>query len=189
MNTLPALPPLRRRLGNTFFSLALLSYGAVLGGSLYQLIAEVPNWATPDVPRALIAYQNFFRVSHAGYFFQTLMPLALLSLGAATALLWPQAGPLRRGLLLLAGILLNELFTVAYFMPRNVVLFLTPLDDTPDVTINTFAREWQLANYLRLALSGLVMLSFLKAHRLLDAPPQPAPDAAPLPELRPTLTY
>ncbi|RAK65186.1 DUF1772 domain-containing protein [Hymenobacter edaphi] len=192
MKTTPA-PSLRRRLGYTLFSLAFISCGAVLGGSLYQLIAEVPNWST-NPAQELQAYQQFFRVSHAGYFFQALMPLTILSLGAATALLWNQGAAVRRLLLLvLAGLVLNEVFTLVYFMPRNLVLFVPSPNGVDAETVTTMAREWQMANYPRLAITVGIILGFLRTHRLLSAPTQPATETPAktwsAAELRPELSH
>ena len=193
MKTTPA-PSLRAQMGRTLFSLAFISCGAVLGGSLYQMIAEVPNWST-NPAEELQAYRQFFRLSHAGYFFQTLVPFTLLSLLAATALLWNQGRALRRPLLLLlAGLVVNEVFTFAYFMPRNLVLFLPSTASIDADTVNTMAREWKMANYPRLVVTLGIIYTFLRTHRLLSWLPETKAAAhagatRPAAELCPELTH
>lgn len=43
-------------------------FGITMGGNVYQLIAEVPNWSA-DIPNSLINYRNFFKITHAGLLF------------------------------------------------------------------------------------------------------------------------
>ncbi|NJN41824.1 MAG: hypothetical protein HC811_05940 [Flammeovirgaceae bacterium] len=62
---------IRNKAGFGLFSFALLAYGAVMGGNIYQIIVEVPNWSS-DIPNSLISYRNSFHLTHPGYFFKAL---------------------------------------------------------------------------------------------------------------------
>lgn len=178
--------PNRPRIGFALFSLILVVYCIIVGGNVYQLIAEVPNWAA-DPARALVIHRQFFHLSHAGYFFQTFVPFAILGLLGSTVLLWNRPRAANRWLLLaLTGVVAAEVFTLVYFLPRNFILFLDPIGHVPTDTLLTTARQWQMANYLRLALVLVNILTFLKAYRILCAQPyQPEPGAQPLTQPRP----
>lgn len=157
----------RVKTGFLFFSLSFITYGAIVGGNVYQLIAEIPNWAG-DIPVSLINYRNFFHNSHAGYFFQTLVPLTILALIVSTILLWNRPPEANRWILSsLIGIILAEAFTGIYFMPRNFILFLDPIEGIPVEKLIRAGNEWQWANYIRLVIVMITMLLFLKTYRLL----------------------
>ena len=157
---------LRNRAGIGFFSVALMALCAVLGGNLYQILVEVPNWSA-DIPDSLRTYRTFFNVIHAGYFFQTLIPLTFLCLVVSTFLLWNRPKSANRWMLaVLGGVVISEVFTIFYFIPRNIVLFLDPLDGTEPEQLMNIAGEWQRANYLRMVIVLATMGAFLKTYRI-----------------------
>ncbi len=159
--------PLRQQLGCALFSLALLTYGAVMGGNIYQIIAEVPNWSA-DIPNSLRAYRESFHITHAGYFFQTLVPLTILSLIASTVLLWNKPRSSNKWkLITLGGVLAAEIFTGIYFLPKNFILFLDPIEEVSTEYLSTVAHQWEVANYFRMAIIVLTMFVFLKTYKLL----------------------
>ncbi len=157
---------IRVRAGLGLFSIALMAFGAVAGGMLYQLIVEVPNWSA-DIPGSLQAYREFFQVSHAGFFFQVLVPLTILCLIGATILLWNRPKSANFWMLgVLGGVIFTEAFTLIYFLPRIMVLFLNPLDGVAPDQLSAASVQWQAANYLRMVIVLATMGVFLRAYRM-----------------------
>ena len=102
---------MRSKAGFILFSLSLVTFTMVLGGNIYQIIAEVPNW-NANIPESLVAYRKLYQVSHAGYFFQTFVPITILGLIAAIILLWNRPKAANRWMLFsLGGVLIAEIFT------------------------------------------------------------------------------
>lgn len=157
--------PMRVRIGTGLFSAAFLAFGAVLGGNIYQIIVEVPNWSV-DIPNSLIAYRSFYTVSHAGYFFQILTPVTILSLILAAVLLWNRPESSNKWILItLGGVLIAEAFTLIYFLPLNFTLFLDPIDGVSTIELINASEQWQNANYVRLLIVLATMFLFLKSYK------------------------
>lgn len=156
----------RVRAGIGLFSIALIAFSAVAGGMFYQLVVEVPNWSA-DIPGSLMTYREFFQVTHAGYFFQVMVPLTILCLIGATILLWnrPKSANLWM-LAVLGGVIFTEGFTLIYFLPRIMVLFLNPLDGAAPDQLSVASAQWQTANHLRMVIVLATMGVFLKAYRM-----------------------
>jgi len=86
-----------------------------MGGNVYQLIAEVPNWSA-DIPNSLKNYRNFIKITHAGYFFHTIVPVTILTLIVSTILLWNRPKTANKWMILsMGGVILAEDFTGIYF--------------------------------------------------------------------------
>lgn len=175
----------RTRSGLVLFTLSFFLFCIIIGGSVYQLIVEIPNWSGGS-RAGLESFRGFFRLRHPGYFFQSMVPLTILSLAAATPLLRGRPeGAGKKLLLVLAGVLAAEAFTFGYFMPRNFVLFLNPLGDVTDAALMKAASEWEVANWIRtamlLAVAGAYLRTALFLGRTYLAAPLPsvsAPKAA-----------
>jgi hypothetical protein len=156
----------RFRYGFGFFSAALFIFSGVMGGSLYLIIVEVPNWSA-DIPDSLDTYRHFFKISHAGYFFQILVPLTIICLIISTVLLWNRPKYANKYLLaVLVGVILAEVFTLIYFLPKNFILFFNPLHDVTTDELMKVSSQWQTANYLRIAIIMITMGLFLKTFNL-----------------------
>jgi hypothetical protein len=166
-NTISAQSTSRTRAGFILFSFALAAFGAVMGGNIYQIVAEVPNWAS-NIPDSLASYRKFATVSHAGYFFQSLVPFIILSLITATILLRNRPRQANRWLMItLGGVILAEAFTGIYFLPRNFILFLDPIEGVPAEQLIKTGKEWQSANYIRMLMILFTMYAFLRSYRIL----------------------
>jgi hypothetical protein len=157
----------RNKAGFGFFSFALLACGAVMGGNIYQIIAEVPNWSA-DIPDSLIAYRSSFHITHPGYFFQSIIPLTILCLITASILLWNRPKAANKWMLIvLGGVVLAEAFTGIYFLPKNFILFLNPLEGVSTDQLIQVSKQWQTANYLRMLIVVATMLAFLKTYKVI----------------------
>ncbi|RYY90185.1 MAG: DUF1772 domain-containing protein [Chitinophagaceae bacterium] len=142
----------RTRTGLALFTLSFFLFCLVIGATCYELVALIPNWAG-GTRTELEAFRGFFRFRHPGHFFRSIMPLVLLTLLSSALLLRGRPeGAGKRLLWVLAAVLVPELFTVGYFIPRNFVLFLNPLNNVSDANLVQTAKEWQVANWIRAVL-------------------------------------
>ena len=141
--------------------LALLSVGALFGGSLYDTLVLAPN--LQGGPQGLEHGRLFMAAATPANFFRTLAPASQALVLAALVLNWrsPQVRwPL---LIALAGLVTGDVVTFTYHYPRNAIMFTAPTSVEPE-RLGAVAREWQAANYLRVF---LVLTAWLGAVRAL----------------------
>jgi len=137
---------------------AVMAQAALLGANLFEYVVSVPNWRQPD---GLVAYRTLMRRRHPGHFFQTLVPVTTLLLIAALILGWrSQPALIGAGL---ASVVIAEVFTLIYFMPRNRALFLSPVEAEPGALSMRLIREWSVAAVIRLAIVSIGVLAGLVA--------------------------
>lgn len=142
-------------------------FGITTGGNVYQLIAEVPNWSA-DIPNSLINYRIFLRLHLPAYFFQTIVPVTILTLIVSTILLWNSPKTANKWMILsVGGVILAEAFTGIYFLPKNFVLFLDPIEGVSAVQLKILGAQRQTANDIRLTIVVATMFLYLKAYGIL----------------------
>jgi uncharacterized membrane protein len=142
--------------------LAIISIGALLGGSLYDSIVLAPNYRA-GIPQSLEHFRQFMAVANPGNFFRLIVPLTQLSMLISVILGWRRPAG-RRWWLILALVLIvaGDVFTFTYHYPRNAILFHDPMH-TPPETLEKAATEWAYGNYLRILLVGAAMVCSIKA--------------------------
>lgn len=155
-------------LGTILYKIAFLTFTIAFGGILYQHIVEFRNWSA-DIPESLYAYKNFFRVSDFGRFFTMFMPLSGMCLLASVVMLWNTPGDQKVWLLVCtAGAFLTAGFTSLYFVPRHRKLFEGAPDEKDTDELNKIADQWKSANYFRMFLMAITIISFLEGMKLLN---------------------
>jgi hypothetical protein len=142
--------------------LAIISIGALFGGSLYDSIVMAPNFRV-GIPQSLEHMRQFMAAANPGNFFRLIAPLTQLSILISLILGWRRPAG-RRWWLILALVLIvaGDVFTFTFHYPRNAILFHDPMH-TPPETLEQAAREWAYGNYLRIFLVGAAMICALKA--------------------------
>jgi hypothetical protein len=142
--------------------LAIISIGALLGGSLYDSMVLAPNFRV-GIPQSLEHFRQLMAVANPGSFFRFIAPLTQLSILISLILGWRRPAG-RRWWLILALVLIvaGDVFTFTFHYPRNAILFHDPMH-TPPETLEKAAREWAYGNYLRILLVGAAMVCALKA--------------------------
>jgi hypothetical protein len=152
--------------------LAIISIGALFGGSLYDSLFLAPNFRA-DIPQSLEHMRQFMAVATPGNFFRLIAPVTQLSILISLILGWKHPAGRRWWLILaLVLILTGDVITFTFHYPRNAILFGDPLH-TPSEILAKAAREWAYGNYLRILLVGAAMVCALKA-LLLDRRAQDA---------------
>lgn len=154
-----AMKTLQTTLFVAHFSLMMI----VLGGTIFAVMVEYPNWFA-EVPRSLEATRAFYQVLHPGYFFQIFGPLALLS-----GILFVLAGwrvTAARNLVIVSVLIMIaiELLTFIYIYPRLSLMFGT----TPQSIeiLRQAASDFTFADRIRTALDLIACgLSIAALHK------------------------
>ena len=139
--------------------LALLSVGALFGGSLYDTLVLAPNLQVGA--EGLEHGRLFMTAATPATFFRFLAPASQVLTLAALVANWraPQVRPL---LAALAALVMADVVTFTYHYPRNHIMFTAPLSVEPQ-RLRTVALEWQTANYLRVLLVVSAWLATVRA--------------------------
>src|SRR5262245_4160452 len=109
---------------------ALLSVGALFGGSLYDAMVLAPNLQGGGA--ALEHGRQFMSAATPGTFFRVLAPASQVLVIAGLVVSWrtPQCRwPL---LLALAALVIADVVTFTYHYPRNAIMFTAPLTVDPE---------------------------------------------------------
>lgn len=124
----------------------------VLGGAIFCVLVEYPNWFA-NVPSSLETTRAFYNVLHPGYFFQSFGPLTLLSGILFIIVGWriTQARNLVAfSILLLIAV---ELLTFFYIYPRLRILFAPDVMSMPIEVVRLAGDQFTTADRIRTALS------------------------------------
>jgi hypothetical protein len=139
--------------------LGLVGQGCLLGANLFEAVVDVPNWSRPG---GVAAYRAFTTTRNAGHFYRVLSPIVIVLLAAALATGW---GTTTRNALVGAALIaavLAEVFTVAYFFPRNARLFFAPEPPAQSEQLR-LVGQWGRANLVRCALVGAGLFAGMSA--------------------------
>jgi len=140
--------------------LALVSVGALFGGSLYDTLVLAPN--LQGGPQGLEHGRLFMSAATPANFFRVLAPASQVLVLVALVPSWrlPQV---RWSLLIgLTALIIADAVTFTYHYPRNDIMFTSPLTVEPQ-RLRAVAREWQTANYLRVFLVLTAWLGTVRA--------------------------
>ena len=125
--------------------MAVIAMASVFGASVYNSVVDARSWGT-NIPASLSTAQEYFRVVNPGHFFRVAAPIAQALALLALIVCWriPAARPYAAAALA-AGVL-SDVFTFAYFYPRNDIL----MGDLRNVDAAAQAwREWARMNHVR----------------------------------------
>lgn len=150
------------RIKEVLLCAAIISAGALFGGSLYDSIVLAPNFRV-GLPQSLEHLRQFMAVTNPGNFFRFIAPLTQLSILVSLVLGWKRPAGRRWWLIAaLVSVVAGDVITFTFHYPRNAILFGDPMHTPPDV-LERAAREWAYGNYLRILLVGTALVCALKA--------------------------
>lgn len=140
----------------------------LLGSIVLETLMVYPN-IFYDAPRSLETTMEFMAVRTPGDFFPTLGFLSWLTGIGAVLLSW-RVKPARYWILASLLMLVCEgLFSMAFFWPRNQIMFTEGTDIHSAAYIRQVAQEFQTLHWSRVAFnaagSALVFIGFLKFYR------------------------
>ncbi|MGH7586547.1 MAG: hypothetical protein ACREMH_09895 [Gemmatimonadales bacterium] len=165
----------RSRLAEFLLWIAIVMAGIVLGASVYQRIALIPEWGG-YLPQSVIDYFGGTTAAAAsGRFWTRFLPPTGLVLLLTLVAGWPDRQ--RRPWLALAfGLYLAAMvWTALWFIPEGVVPLMQQAGAgmTPD-EISSRARTWIFLDWFRTALALGFLLALLQALTLRRAAPRVA---------------
>ncbi len=134
--------------------------------NLYNSLVDAQSWGS-DLPHSIATARAYFKTVIPGTFFRFFSPLNQM-VGLLALLLFWKSSPAVRRYLGAAFVLyaLSDVFTFAYFYPRNDIMFKTaPLTDV--ALLKKAWSEWSAMNWLRSGMTGAgLFFSFLSLHNV-----------------------
>jgi len=129
-------------------NLTVVFAAGLLFVNVYNSIVDATNWGS-HLPGSVEAARAYFRAADPGTFFRLASPLNQLISLATLAVCWKVSPRMRLLCGLVAALALaNDVFTFAYFYPRNAVMFEQPLDGRLEA-IKAAAAQWSSMNWIR----------------------------------------
>ncbi|MFD2825250.1 anthrone oxygenase family protein [Leeuwenhoekiella polynyae] len=146
--------------------LAIIVNIGVLFVNIYNSIVYDPNWGT-HIPSSIETARNYFTTKSPSNLFK-IFGIVIHILGINSVIrFWKNDKQIRLyNISALFLILIIDLLTFAYFLPRNDIMF--DLNSTADIqTLTTAWREWANMNWVRTFITfGIVMLYSLSLNKL-----------------------
>ena len=125
----------------------------ILFTNIYTSMVDAPNWAR-DVPASITTAREYFGVANPGTFFRLFSPInQVLTLAAVVAAWWAPRGTFSICLAALILSILADVFTFAYFYPRNEIMFVAPMENID--AIRSALAGWRSMNWVR---SGMFVI-------------------------------
>ena len=147
-----------------FASVSLAS--GLLLTNVYTSLIDAKVWGS-DIPNSIVAAREYFKTVNPGNFFRMFSPVNQVLALLLVILFW-KFSPSVRWCLSAALLLyiLTDVFTFAYFYPRNEIMFVkTPMADI--ATLKRVCAEWNMMNWVRsLILFAGLFFSFLSLHKI-----------------------
>ena len=147
-----------------FLSIMLAS--GLLFTNIYNSMVDVKSWGA-DIPQSLATARLYFKSANPGVFFRLFSPINQLLALIALIMFWKSSTTVRTFLsIALVLYVLSDVFTFAYFYPRNDILF-----KTVPLTMTNILRkawsDWNSMNWLRsfMVFAGLIF-SFLSLNKI-----------------------
>jgi len=147
-----------------FISIGIAS--GLLFVNVYTSLVDAKSWSS-DIPNSIATTREYFKTVSPANFFRLFSPINQV-LGLLVLILFWKTSPSIRLCLGVAFVLyiLGDVFTFAYFYPRNDIMFKTARLTDVDLLRKT-AAEWSAMNWLRslVILTGLVF-SCISLHKI-----------------------
>lgn len=147
------------------FASIMLASG-LLFTNVYNSLVDAKSWGS-DIPQSLATARLYFKSANPGDFFRVFSPINQLLGLLALIMFWKFSSTVRTYLgIALVLYVLCDVFTFAYFYPRNDILFKTvPLSMT--AVLRKAWSGWNTMNWLRsLMLFAGLICSFLALDKI-----------------------
>ena len=150
-----------------FTSISLAS--GLLFTNIYTSVVDAKSWGA-NIPQSIKTAREYFKIVNPGNFFRIISPLNQVVALLVLILFWKISATVRIYLgMALALYVLTEVFTFAYFHPRNKIL----LETSPLPDIDTLKKAWSERSDMdwvrRFFLFAGLVFSFLALHKVYTA--------------------
>jgi Domain of unknown function (DUF1772) len=140
-----------------FLFTSIILASGLLVTNIYNSLVDARSWGA-DLPLSVETARQYFKNVNPGNFYRLFSPINQVLVLLCVILFW-KAGKQARLYLIIAFLIyvLADVFTFAYFYPRNAILFSSnTASDTEGV--KTAWQQWSSANWLRsfLAFAGII---------------------------------
>ncbi len=121
--------------------------------NVYTSLVDATNWAA-SLPESAYAARNYFKTANPGNFFRIFSPVHQALVLLLLIVCW-RMGAQTRWLCFVALVFAigADLFTFAYFYPRNTIIF----GAQDPAAIERAVHEWATMNWLRSAMIGIAL--------------------------------
>lgn len=146
--------------------LAAIFATGLLFVNIYTSVVDARNWGS-DIPNSLMAARAYFSVANPGTFFRVVSPMSQVIAVLALIICW-RAGTRVRIYCAVALVLAVscDLFTFAYFYPRNDIMFVAALNPDSEV-LKAVWTGWTTMNWPRSGiLAAQVVIDYLALMRV-----------------------
>jgi len=146
-----------------FASIALAS--GLLFTNIYNSMVDTRSWGA-DIPQSIETARKYFKTVNPGAFFRIFSPINQVLGLLVLILFWKASATVRIYLgVALVFYVLGDVFTFAYFYPRNDILFKAQITDID--AIRKAWTGWNSMNWLRsfIVFAGLIF-SFMALHKI-----------------------
>ena len=127
-----------------FLSITVAS--GILVTNIYTSVVDATSWGS-NIPESIQTARDYFKVVNAGTFFRVASPLNQVLVLLALILFWKSVPSARKFLAIALGCyILTDVFTFAYFYPRNEIMF---VNGTDPALLSKAWSEWNTMNWLR----------------------------------------
>jgi len=147
-----------------FFSISMAA--GLLLTNIYTSLIDAKSWGS-NLPNSIATAREYYKTVSPGNFFRIFSPVNQILALLVLVLFWKSAGSIRLYLgIAVVLYIAADVFTFAYFYPRNDIMFRTA-QLTDMNTIKKAWAEWNAMNWVRslMLLTGLI-LSFLSLHKI-----------------------
>ena len=138
-------------------ALAISLAAGLLFTNIYTSMVDARNWGA-NIPASIQTTRNYFKAANPGTFFRIFSPANQVVTLLALVLCW-RIGKKARIYCAIALICAigADMFTFAYFYPRNDILFKLPIPPDLDALKTTWA-QWTTMNWLRSLICAIVLV-------------------------------
>ncbi|MFI5187023.1 MAG: anthrone oxygenase family protein [Chitinophagales bacterium] len=150
-----------------FASTSLAS--GLLFANIYTSLIDAKSWGA-GIPQSVETAREYFKTVNPKKFFRMIAPANLVAALLVLILFWKVSVTVRiYSGMALAMYLCVDMFTFAYFYPRNKIMFeTTPLPDID--TLKNALTGWRTMNWLRsFIIFAALVFSFLALHEIYTA--------------------
>ena len=144
--------------------LSIIVASGILAANVYTSIVDATSWGS-NIPESLHTARDYFKVANPGTFFKVASPISQVLALVALVLFWKSVPSARMFLGIALGCyVFTDVFTFAYFYPRNDIMFVKGTDPT---VMSKVWSEWNAMNWLRsLIIFAGVCASFISVDKI-----------------------